>query len=147
MVCCVNETASGTATLNPLETDLAAINFFFLTKAGVENLKSPFIFLSPDASVFDKNRCSVGLQEVICVSCRLPPGGRDSGRNAPHPLRGDGVLHQALNRGGHQHDAADPGLTGGEGLVHTGLQPHRLRHQVRLNSFRQDSRYFFILIF
>lgn len=55
---------------------------------------------------------------------------RRSGRDPVDPLGGDGVLHQTLHRSGHQHDTADPGVPGGEGLLHTGLQPHRLRHQV-----------------
>lgn len=70
--------------------------------------------------------------------CRVFISRRPSGWDSADPLRGDGVLHQTLDGGGHQHDAADPRLAGREGLVHTRLQPHRLRHQVRGRVSRLD---------
>lgn len=66
----------------------------------------------------------------MCALCRVFTSGRPSEWNPVDPLRGDGVFHQTLDRSGHQHNPADPGIAGGEGLVHTGLQPHRLSHQV-----------------
>lgn len=66
----------------------------------------------------------------LSVLFRLSTSRRSSGWNPADPLRGDGVLHQTLNRGGYQYNAADPRLTGRKGLVHTGLQPHRLCDQV-----------------
>lgn len=66
----------------------------------------------------------------LSVLFRLSTSRRSSGWNPADPLRGDGVLHQALNRGGYQYNAADPRITGRKGLVHTGLQPHRLGDQV-----------------
>lgn len=68
----------------------------------------------------------------LCLSVlfRLSTSRRSSGWNPADPLRGDGVLHQTLNRGGYQYNAADPRITGRKGLVHTGLQPHRLCDQV-----------------
>lgn len=85
----------------------------------------------------------------LCLSVlfRLSTSRRSSGWNPADPLGGDGVLHQTLNRGGYQYNAADPRLTGRKGLVHTGLQPHRLCDQVLCFMFVCFLFSFFVMAF